>query len=156
MWIFFALGAALLASVNPIINKRLLADTDDSVVTWASQAFGLPLLAHSLILFFRPIPRVDVWLLIGILGSAIFNTLAHLSATQVLKEGGASLVAPFFVFSPAVTLLASAIALGEIPTLIPLLGVGVVIIGAYLIALSSWRDPLACFRLERVMHFQRT
>ena len=143
MWIFFALGAALLASVNPIINKRLLADTDVSVVTWAGQAFGLPLLALSLILFFRPIPRVDVWFLIGIMGSAVFNTLAHLSATQALKEGEASLVAPLFVFSPAVTLLVSAIALGEIPTLIPLIGVGVVIIGAYLITLSSWRDPLA-------------
>ena len=143
MWIFFALGAALLASLNPIINKRLLADTDVTVVAWAGQAFGLPLLALNLILFFRPVPRVDAWFFIGILGSAIFNTLAHLSATQALKEGEASLVTPLFVFSPAVTLLVSAITLGEIPSLVPMIGVGLVIVGAYLIALSSGRDPRA-------------
>ena len=70
MWILFALGAALLASFNPIISKRLLADTDVSVVAWARQAFGLPLLAMNLVLFFGPLPRVDAWFFIGILGSA--------------------------------------------------------------------------------------
>lgn len=55
----FALGAALLASFNPIINERLLADTDGPVVAWAGQAFGLPLLALNLLLFFGPLPRVD-------------------------------------------------------------------------------------------------
>ena len=103
MWIVFSLAAALLASFNPIISKRLLADTDVSVVAWAGQAFGLPLLALNLILFFGPLPRVDGWFFIGILGSAILNTLAHLSATQALKEGESSLVAPLFVFSPAIT-----------------------------------------------------
>lgn len=44
MWIIFALCAALPASFHPSINKRLLADTDVSVVAWAGQAFGLPLL----------------------------------------------------------------------------------------------------------------
>ena len=40
MWIIFALVAALLASFNPIINKRLLADTDVSVVAWAGCVAG--------------------------------------------------------------------------------------------------------------------
>lgn len=143
MWIIFALCAALLASFNPIINKRMLADTDVSVVAWAGQAFGLPLLGLNLILFFGPLPRVDGWFFIGILGSASLNTLAHLSATQALKEGDASLVAPLFVFSPAVTLLVSLVTLGEIPTTVPLIGVGLMILGAYLLALSSWQAALA-------------
>jgi len=153
MWIIFALGAALLASFNPVINKRLLADTDVSVVDWAGQAFGLPLLALNLILFFRPLPRVDGWFFIGILGSAILNTLAHLAATQALKEGDASLVAPLFVFSPAVTLLVSSVALREIPAPVPLIGVGLVIVGAYLLALSSWRAVLAPLQ---VIAYQRS
>lgn len=150
MWIVFALGAALLASFNPIINKRLLADTNVSVVAWAGQAFGLPLLALNLLLFFRPLPRVDNWFFIGVLGSGVFNTLAHLTATQALKEGDASLVAPLFVFSPAVTLLISAITLGEIPTPVPLIGVGLVMIGAYLLGLSSWREAFA--PLQAALH----
>jgi uncharacterized membrane protein len=153
MWIIFALGAALLASVNPIISKRLLADTDVSVVAWAGQAFGLPLLALNLFLFFGPLPRVDGWFFFGILGSAILNTLAHLAATQALKEGDASLVAPLFVFSPAVTLLVSSVALREIPSPVPLIGVGLVILGAYLLALSSWRAVLAPLQ---VIAYQRS
>lgn len=143
MWIIFALCAALLASFNPIINKRLLADTDVTVVAWAGQAFGLPLLGLNLILFFGPLPRVDGWFFIGILGSAILNALAHLAATQALKHGDASLVAPLFVFSPAVTLLVSSVALHEIPAPVPLIGVGLVIVGAYLLALSSRREVFA-------------
>ena len=143
MWIPFALGAALLASFNPIINKRLLADTDVSVVAWAGQAFGLPLLALNLMLFFGPLPRVDSWFFIGIFGSGALNTLAHLAATQALKEGDASLVAPLFVFSPAVTLLVSSVTLREIPTAVPLIGVALIIGGAYLLSLSSWREAFA-------------
>ena len=143
MWIIFALGAALLASFNPVISKRLLADTDVSVVAWAGQAFGLPLLALNLILFFGPLPRVDGWFFMGILGSAILNTLAHLAATQALKESDASLIAPLFVFSPAVTLAASLVTLREIPAPVPLIGVGLVIAGAYLLTLPSGRTVLA-------------
>ena len=146
MWIIFALGAALLASFNPIINKRLLADTDVSVVAWAGQAFGLPLLALNLVLFFGPLPRVDGWFFAGILGSAILNAFAHLAATQALKEGEASIVAPLFVLSPAFTLLVSSVTLREIPAPVPLVGVGLVIVGAYLLALPSWREALAPLR----------
>lgn len=150
MWIIFALCAALLASFNPIINKRLLADTDVSVVAWAGQAFGLPLLALNLFLFFGPLPRVDGWFFIGILGSAILNALAHLSATQALKEGDVSLVAPLFVFSPVFTLLVSSFTLREVPQFLPLIGVGFIIIGAYMLTLSSWRKALE--PLQAVVH----
>lgn len=156
MWIVFALGAALLASFNPIINKRLLADTNVSVVAWAGQAFGLPLLALNLLLFFRPLPRVDNWFFIGVLGSSVFNTLAHLTATQELKEGDASLVAPMFIFSPAVTLLVSAITLGEIPTPVPLIGVGLVIIGAYVLGCPHRFEVFALMGAGQVAPFNES
>ncbi len=143
MWILFALGAALLASFNPIIDKRLLADTEVAVVAWAGQAFGLPLLALNLVLFFGPLPRVDASFFAGILGSAVLNTVAHLSATQALKEGDASLVAPLFAFSPAVTLAVSLVTLREIPSLVPLGGVALVMLCTYLLGLSSPRSALA-------------
>lgn len=149
-----ALDAALLASFNPIINKRLLADTDVTVIAWAGQAFGLPLPALNLILFFGPLPRVDSRFFTGILGSAILNALARLAATQALKEGEASLVAPLFVFSPAVTLLFSTFTLREIPQLLPLIGVGLMIVGAYLLTLSPWHEafePLRAIAQQRAL-----
>jgi hypothetical protein len=38
LWIIFALGAALLTSINPIVNQGLWEDNDVSVVTWVGQA----------------------------------------------------------------------------------------------------------------------
>ena len=89
---------------------------------------------------------MDGWFFLGILGSASLNTLAHLAATQALKEGDVLLVAPLFIFSPVVTLLVSSFTLREVPQLLPLIGVGLIIIGAYLLTLSSWHDALEPLR----------
>lgn len=133
MWVLLALGAAFLASFNPIVNKRLLVSADVPVVAWAGQTAALPLLGLGLILFFQPLPRVDTLFYFGILGSAILNALAHLAATRALKEADASLVTPLFVFSPVVTLLIAVVSLGEIPSMRGSLGVAAVVLGAYLL-----------------------
>ncbi|MBI4772153.1 MAG: EamA family transporter [Chloroflexi bacterium] len=140
LWIPPALGAALLASFNPVIVKRLLRDTDVTVVAWAGQAFALPLLGLTLIAFFGPLPRVDGWFYLGVAGSALLNAAAHLTVTRAYKEAAASLVSPLLAVSPAVTLLVSAFTLREIPSPLPIAGVGSVILGAYLLNLKSVRD----------------
>jgi len=140
LWFPYALGAALLASFNPIIVKRLLRDTDVTVVAWAGQAFALPLLGLTLVTFFGPLPRVDGMFVVGIAGSAGLNAAAHLAVTRAYKEADASLVSPLLVVSPAITLLVSVFTLREILTPLPILGVALIILGAYLLNLRSTRD----------------
>lgn len=41
MWAFFALDAALLASFNPILYKRMLKDADVVVVVWGATRLAL-------------------------------------------------------------------------------------------------------------------
>lgn len=140
LWFPYALGAALLASFNPIIVKRLLRDTDLTVVAWAGQAFALPLLGLTLVTFFGPLPRVDGMFVVGIAGSAGLNAAAHLAATRAYKDADASLVSPLLAVSPAITLLVSVFTLREILTPLPILGVALIILGAYLLNLRSTRD----------------
>ena len=140
LWFPYALGAALLASFNPIIVKRLLRDTDVTVVAWAGQAFALPLLGLTLVTFFGPLPRVDGMFVVGIAGSAGLNAAAHLAVTRAYKDADASLVSPLLAVSPAITLLVSAFSLREILTPLPILGVALIILGAYLLNLRSTRD----------------
>lgn len=45
MWVFLALGAALLASFNPILYKRLLTQASPIVAVWSALGLALPLLA---------------------------------------------------------------------------------------------------------------
>lgn len=131
MWALFALGAALLASFNPILYKRLLKDTEPVVVVWGVTWLALPLLGLFTLALTPRLPDLDAWFAVGVLGSACLNAAAHLANTRALKLADASLITPLLTFSPVFTLLISAIFLGEFPTAQGILGVGLVLVGAY-------------------------
>lgn len=136
MWVFFSLIAATLTSFLPIINKRLLTDTDVSVVAWGFNAFSLPILGLATIVLL-PVPQVDTLFWMGVVGSGILNMVATLLSTQALKQGDASLVTPFLTFNPIFTLLIALFTLGEIPNLTGVLGVVVIAFGAYMFAVEE-------------------
>ena len=50
MWVFLALGAAVLTSFNPILYKRMLKDVDAIIVVWGVTLLALPLLGGSKVL----------------------------------------------------------------------------------------------------------
>ena len=145
-WAFFALSAAVLTSFNPILYKRILRDTDPVIVVWGVTLLALPLLG---VFAFATTPQLPSWdwlFVFGVLGSAGFNAVAHLASTRALKLADASLVTPMLVFSPVFTLLISALFLNEIPSARGLLGVGLVLIGAYWLNRNSGTGWLAPFR----------
>jgi len=75
---------------------------------------------------------------------------AVLTSTQALKLADASLVTPLLVFSPVFTLLGSAVFLSEIPSARGVLGVGLVLFGAYWLnhhSGASWLAPLKSLAL---------
>ncbi len=146
MWFALALAAALLTSILPIINKRLLADTPVPTVAWGVNALSLPLLGVFAVLLL-PLPAVDSVFWLGVLGSAVLNLVATLVSTQALKLGEASLVTPLLTFNPAFTLAIATIALGEVPSWHGVAGVVVILWGSYVLSLSEaehgWWRPLA-------------
>lgn len=92
--------------------------------------------------------------ILGVAASAGLNALAHLASTKALKHADASLVAPMLVFSPVFTVRISAVVLGETPSVRGVIGVGLVLIGAYWLnrgpgAGRPWpvRSPLRDLRL---------
>jgi len=74
MWGILALGAALLASFNPILYKRILKDVDPLIVVWAVTLLGLPLLGLFTLLLTPRFPRLD-WTFFFAVGSTIFSWL---------------------------------------------------------------------------------
>lgn len=146
MWVFFALGAALLSSFNPMLYKRMLKDADAVVVVWGVTLLALPLLGVFTFALTPHLSDLDVWFVLGVIGSACLNAAAHLANTRALKLADASLVTPLLTFSPIFTLLISAIFLGEAPTARGLLGVGLVLIGAYWLNHTSGASWLAPFK----------
>ena len=145
MWAVLALGAAVLTSFNPILYKRMLKDADPIVVVWAVIMLSLPLLGVFTFALTPRLPTIDWLFVIGVFGSASLNVMAHLASTRALKLADVSLVTPLLIFSPVFTLLISVIFLSEIPSARGLLGVGLVLIGAYWLNRGSgtgWLMPI--------------
>ena len=142
MWILLALGAALLASFNPILYKRMLKDADPLSVVWSVMLLSLPLLGFFTIVLTPQFPRLDGWFALGVIGSAGLNSVAHLASAKALKLADASQVTPLLIFSPVFTVLISAIFLGELPSARGLLGVSFVLIGGYWLNRSSGTSRL--------------
>ena len=139
MWLLFALTAALLTSVLPIINKRLLAEAPVSLVAWGFNALSLPLLAAAS-LALSPLPQVDEIFWLGILASGVLNLVATLLSTQALKLGDASIVAPLLGFNPLFALLVGTAVLGETPTPQGIAGVLLILAGSYLLNVGAVRS----------------
>jgi uncharacterized membrane protein len=151
MWIALALSTALLTSLIPIIVKRLLATAEVPVVIWAAQVTALPLLAaFAFGIFGVPALRGPFFALAGLI--ILLNTGAHLAATAALKTIDASLAAPLLAISPALTLVLGVSLLGERPSSMGALGVIIMMSGAYLLQLETWKGwwrPLQAMRQKQ-------
>ena len=146
MWAIYALTAALLTSFNPILYKGMLGDSRPVVVVWGVIGLALPLLALTTFVLTPVLPRIDGLFVLAILGSATLNVFAHLASARSLKLADASLVTPLLTFSPVFTLLISAIFLREMPDARGLMGVVLVLVGAYWLNRRPGSDWFAPFK----------
>ena len=146
----FALGAAFLTSFNPILYKRMLKDAEPLVVVLGVTLFALPLLALFTLAFTPQLPQVDGLFLLSVVGAGGLNVAAHFASAKALKLEDASLVTPLLTFSPVFTLIIAALFLGERPSARGVLGVGLVVTGAYWLNHSgaSWLAPFKSLTLK--------
>jgi uncharacterized membrane protein len=127
-------------------------------VAWVVNAASLPLLALgtglvtqcSLTLASRGapfacaphFPHVDGIFVAALLASVILSFAATLLSTYALAQADASLVSPLLTFNPAFTLLIAWFSLGETPGIRQTIGVGLVLLGAYLLEVEEVRTAL--------------
>lgn len=145
MWALFAIGTALLTSLNPIFYKRMLRDAEPLVVIWGVTLIALPLLGLFALLLTPQAPGIDLVFVAAIIGAGVLNVLAHLANTTALKRADASLVTPLLNFGPVFTLLLALPFLGETPSTAGVIGVLFVLLGAYWLTRTtsaSWLDSL--------------
>lgn len=131
MWAILALGAALLTSFNPLLYKQMVKDAPVLVVVWSVILLSLPLLGFLALVTTPQLPNLDWIFGASVLASAALNVAAHLCSTRALKLADVSQVTPLLNITPVFTLFLSALWLGEIPTARGLIGVVVVLLGAY-------------------------
>jgi len=153
----FALIAMILTSFLPILNKQLLRDARPALVAWITSAASLPILAAGTLLLTQcsltsherlllsctaQIPHLDGIAVAALLVSTVLNWGATLLSTFALERADASLVSPLLTFNPAFTLLIAWLTLAEVPGVHQIIGVAVVLVGAYLLEVEGARTGL--------------
>ena len=130
-WFFFAISTAFLESVRDIFNKKTVSQVDEYVITFSlnllTALFGFPLL------FFNDIPSLGNNFWYAVIAIGILNTIAFLLFFKAIKASDLSIVAPITTLSPILLLITSPFIVGEFPNAIGILGIFIIVIGAYVL-----------------------
>ncbi|MBF2013960.1 MAG: EamA family transporter [Rivularia sp. T60_A2020_040] len=130
-WFFFAISTAFLESVRDIFNKKTIRKVDEYVITFLlnllTALFSLPLL------LFNDIPILENNFWYAVIAIGFLNTIAFLLFFKAIKASDLSIVAPITTFSPLLLLITSPFLVGEFPNPIGILGIFIIVIGAYVL-----------------------
>lgn len=136
MWFPFALTFAIVTSLTVIIAKRIMKEADEYLYLWLNNLFTLPFLL-AIVLIFYQIPRIDRSFILATVGAVAISVVAAILAYRAIKISEVSLVNPISSFNPVFTAIISFIVLGEKISFRGVLGILLVVGGAYLLQISE-------------------
>ncbi|MEO0844077.1 MAG: EamA family transporter [Cyanobacteria bacterium J06643_5] len=130
-WFLFAISTAFLESVKDVFNKKTISQIDEYILVFS---FNLLTAIISLpLLFFNEIPTFGNNYLYALIAIGFFNTIAFLLFFKAIKASDLSIVAPITTLSPIFLLITSPLLVGEFPNFIGILGIFIIVIGAYVL-----------------------
>ncbi|WP_429886048.1 EamA family transporter, partial [Geoalkalibacter halelectricus] len=147
MWLPLALLTALFESGKDIFGKKgLLAGADPYVMAWAWRLLALPFLLPLLLLPQALPEQLGPAFWPALLAGSVLNILAAILYMKAISQSDLSLCVPLVTFTPLFLLLTSPLLLAEVPSPGGILGVVLIVSGAYLLNLSrlssGWREPI--------------
>lgn len=144
-WFLFAISTAFLESVRDIFNKKTVDKVDEYVITFAfnllTALFACPLF------LFNDIPSLGNNFWYAVIAIGILNTVAFVLFFKAIKASDLSIVAPITTLSPLLLLITSPFLVGEFPNAVGILGIFIIVIGAYVLKFQDKsRGYLAPFK----------
>lgn len=130
-WYLFALGAALGTTAYYAIVKKYVKNINEYLLS--SSVF----LLTSFILFFissiKGVPNLNSQFFFGVSVTASLNIIATLLTYKAFKISDLSLTAPMTSLTPIFLILTSFLILGEKPSLPGIIGIILIVLGAYVL-----------------------
>lgn len=136
MWFPFALSFALTAFIGTLIAKRVMKELDEYFYLWITTLFTLPFI-FLIVVYFYEIPSFDRTFWAAISSSVVLNVFAAVFVYRAIKISEISLISPISAFNPVFAALISFITLGERIGIRGALGIGLVVLGAYILQISK-------------------
>lgn len=134
-WLIYALLTAFFDSVKVVFGKHSVKNLDIYLTGWAWRFFSLVILVP--ILVYLPLPEFKSSYWWAVLGSGIINLVVTPIYMRAIQASDLSLVMPLITFTPLFLLVTSPIMVGEFPSLMGLLGVLLIVSGAYLLNINQ-------------------
>lgn len=143
----------LLASTLPFVKSStdilskegLDKDIDPITVTLFYRLFGIPITIVGVLLF-GGIPTLtnEFWYALSI--TVPISVIATFLYVKALEVSDVSLISPLSAISPAILLLTGFLILGEVPSIIGVLGILILLFGLYIMQISKqmevWYQPI--------------
>lgn len=144
-WLALALSTGALVALRDALVKRAGATTDEYAAIFMLSAVSALLLGAVLVVV--GIPEIGPGFGVAVLGSALPNVLAYLLLARSVRLADLSLVAPLMGLTPLFLLVTSPIILGEAASATGVVGVLLIVAGAYLLKRGEARHgPLGPLR----------
>src|SRR3989337_4000616 len=139
-WVFYALITAFSLATADAISKKAMGRSHEYVIAWVREGYALPFLF--LAFFFIDIPSLDRTFWLSLLFMIPLEIAAIILYVKAIKLSPLSLTIPFLAISPAFIILIAFILLGALPATSGLLGILLIVIGAYLLNIKTTREDL--------------
>jgi len=144
LWFLLALGGALSNAIFNFTIKKIMKDVDPFILLTWTYLFGGCVL--SLFVFSQGVPEIGpsfiptlcIIIIMGIVSLSLY--FFSIKITDI------SLCIPMLSFTPVFLILTSSIILNETPSIIGIIGICCIVIGAYLISYSRYNGVLYPFR----------
>lgn len=129
IWLLFSFLTALFRSLEDVFSKHNLKTIDEYVISWSLRSFSLLFLIP--VLFFIDMPSLGNKFWLALLISGSLNAITTVLYIKAIKHSDLSVTAPMITFTPLFLLITSPLILKEFPSILGLIGVLLIVLGAY-------------------------
>lgn len=139
VWFVFAFLAALFSALMAVFKKKSLKDVDEYFVGWSWRFFTV-LFLIPLLLFTKFEFGDKFWIALLIGGS--LNAINTIIIVKAIKESDISITMPMISFTPLFILILSPLIINELPSFTGLIGVLLIVLGAYFLKIKEIKKGL--------------
>jgi len=131
LWFLLSLLTAISHSTRDLFSKKSLQKVDIYIIAWSIRSFALPFLLP--ILLFIQIPILDSTFWYAVIIGGTLNLIVSIIYMKAIKISPLSLTVPMLTFTPLFLLITSPIIVGEFPTIYGVIGILLIVLGAYVL-----------------------
>lgn len=143
LWFLYSLLSGFFLATSDVFAKKSRLE-DDYIIAWSRFFFSIPVVA--VLIFFVTIPKLDIIFWITILFAIPLEIIALLLYVKAIRASPLSLTLPYLSLTPVFLIFTSWIFLGEFVTMLGILGILLVVLGAYALNMDKKNNLFGPFK----------